>query len=216
MAYARPTTACGSTTRRRARACRWCSSTSSRATTAAGSRSCASSAGATAASPMRRAATRPPTCPRTRRATARRAPRPTSSRSWMAPGSSGRTSWASRWAPSPRCTSASTTRARALAGVRRDRLRRREGAGGALPRPGRGGGQGLREPGQPGVRRGLRRERRARPVPGQGPARLARDGDVAGRARSDGRRQHDARRAGAAALALRPRGAPARSSRCRC
>ena len=100
-------------------------------------------------------------------------------------------------------------RARALAGDRRHRLRRREGARGRVPDPGGSRRQRLREPGQPGVRRGLRRERRARSVPGQGPARLARDGRLAGRARPAGRRQHDARRPGAAAVALRSRGPPA-------
>ena len=90
---------------------------------------------------------------RSRRATARRAPRPTSSRSWTAPGSSARTSSACRWARSRRCTCGLDHPERALSLVlRRHRLRRREAAARrAFRAKAEAGRQRLREPGQPGA-----------------------------------------------------------------
>ena len=142
-------------------------------------------------------------------ATARSAPRPTSSRSWMAPGSSARTSWGSRWAPSPTLHFGLDHPERALSLVaRRRRLRRREDARGGVP--------GRRRSRWRGASR-ARGSRRFAEVYGSSAARVqlrprtraagASSVDWLGEHVAAGMPQHDARRAGDTALAVRPRGA---------
>ena len=85
----------------------------------------------------------------------------------------------------------------------------------AVPTGRGGGGARLRDQRQQGVRRDLRRRRRPRAVRGQGPARLARVRRPAGRAFAARRGQYHARRAGEAAVPVRPRGRSSNGSPCR-